>query len=58
MSINYVDTFENTSLSNRTIKLEYYSTTEMLADILIKGLIQEAFCKLRDRSGMIDNIVN
>ena len=58
---NYVDTkhqFIREHVSHRTIELEYCSTTEMLADILTKGLIQEAFCKLCDRSGVIDHIVN
>ncbi len=40
-------------VSNGTIILEYCSTSEMLADILTKGLAREAFCKLRDRCGVI-----
>lgn len=42
-------------VSNGTIMLEYCSTSEMLADILTKGLTREIFCKLLDRSGVIEH---
>ena len=50
--------FIREQVSNGTILLEYCSTTEMLADILTKGLSREVFCKLRDRSGVIEQKLN
>ncbi len=46
--------FIREQVSNGTIMLEYCSTFDMLADILTKGLAREIFCKLRDRSGVIE----
>jgi len=35
-----------------SIKLEYCPTSEMIADILTKGLNRERFCYLRKKTGM------
>ena len=39
-------------VENETIKLEYCSTKEMIADILTKGLNREQFCYLRRKAGI------
>ena len=46
--------FIREQVSNGTIMLEYCSTTNMLADILTKGLTREVFCKLRNQCGVIE----
>ena len=39
-------------VTDDTIKLEYCPTSEMIADILTKGLARERFCYLRKKAGM------
>ena len=39
-------------VENETIKLKYYSTKEMIADILIKNLNHEQFCYLHKKAGI------
>ena len=46
--------FIRDQVSRGTIKLEYYPTDQMIADILTKGLTGEAFCKLREKSGILE----
>ena len=46
--------FVQEQVANRTIKLDYCSTTDMMADTITKGLTHEQHCKLREKAGMID----
>ena len=45
--------FIRDQVSRGAIKLEYCPTDQMIADILTKGLTREAFCKLREKSGVL-----
>jgi hypothetical protein len=39
-------------VGDKTIKLKYCPTKEMVADILTKGVAREQFCYLRQKAGM------
>ena len=38
-----------------SIKLEYCPSKEMIADFLTKGLLQEQFCYLREKAGIVSH---
>ena len=46
--------FIREQVAQGTITLEYCPTLEMIADILTKGLSREPFCKLREKSGVVE----
>ena len=41
-------------VANGTIKLDYCPSTDMMADMMTKGLTREQHCKLREKVGMIE----
>lgn len=45
--------FIRDQVARGTIKLEYCPTSQMIADILTKGLSRDSFCELREKSGVI-----
>ena len=49
--------FIREQVAQGTIILEYCPTTEMVADILTKGLSRESFCKLREKSGVVEQYI-
>lgn len=46
--------FVREQVANGTIKLDYCSTKDMIADIMTKGLTREQHCKLREKAGMVE----
>ena len=45
--------FIREEVKNGTVELEYCPTHEMVADMLTKGLVQQRFCVLREKAGIV-----
>ena len=49
--------FVREKVSDRTVELRYCPTSDMLADMLTKGLTRDKFTQLRNLTGMREMIV-